>query len=264
MMSEKSIAFDRAAEFYDETRGFPPGVEQPVADLIARAGGLTAESQVLEVGIGTGRVGLPVSQRVGAYYGIDLAVPMMNRLRAKRLHEPVYLAQANATRLPFADRSFDAVIAVHVFHLIPDWQTAAAEAARVLKPGGLLLNCWNGGQDHPQISKIWEAWNAAIPLERRTQVGAKADQDPQFLVHEGWQPWADEHVHSYPVTLNLTTFVDRIRRRVWSRLWKLTDDEVNAGIAAIEAAIAEEFENPAAEMAQVGQFHVQAYTAPAC
>ncbi len=261
-MADKSVAFDRAATFYDETRGFPPGVEQPVAELIVQAGNLSAQSRVLEIGIGTGRVGLPVSRHTGAYYGIDLAIPMMNRLRAKQRHEPLYLTQADATRLPFAGQHFDAVIAVHVFHLIPNWKQAVAEVARALKPGGLLLNCWNGGQDHPRIARIWDAWNAVIPLERRTQVGAKPDQDPQFLEHEGWQKLGDERVYSYPATLNLTTFVDRMRRRVWSRLWKLTDEELDAGVAAVEAAIAEQFDDPAADIPQTGEFHIQSYTAP--
>lgn len=49
------VVFDRVAESYDETRGFPPGVENAVAALIAEAGGLGPASRALELGIGTGR-----------------------------------------------------------------------------------------------------------------------------------------------------------------------------------------------------------------
>jgi ubiquinone/menaquinone biosynthesis C-methylase UbiE len=258
-----SVAFDRAASFYDETRGFPPGVETPVAALIAQAGNLNNASHVLEIGVGTGRIGLPVSTHIGAYYGIDLAVPMLNQLRTKQRGEPLYVAQADATRLPFADDTFDAAISVHVLHLIPNWQAAVAEIARVLRPGAPLLLCWNAGDEHPQVKKLWDAWNNAIPLERRTQVGAKADQDPLFLIGEGWRKQGVEQIHEFAVNFIPQRHLDRLRSRVWSRLWHLTDEELNAGVAAVEAAISEQFSNPSIEIPHTGRFHAQAYLPPA-
>jgi hypothetical protein len=53
-MPPDSVTFNQAADFYDETRGFPPGEEAHVGALVARAGQLTRTSRVLEVGIGTG------------------------------------------------------------------------------------------------------------------------------------------------------------------------------------------------------------------
>jgi ubiquinone/menaquinone biosynthesis C-methylase UbiE len=258
-----SVVFDRAASFYDETRGFPPGVETPIAALIAHAANLTQASRALEIGVGTGRIGLPVSRHVEAFYGIDLAVPMLNQLRAKQKGEPIFVAQADATRLPFAQDTFDAVISVHVLHLIPNWQAAVMEIARVLRPGAPLLLCWNAGDDLPQVKKLWDAWNAAIPLERRTQVGAKADQDPLFLVDEGWRKHGSEQVHEFPVMFSPQRHLDRLRNRIWSRLWHLTDEELNAGVAAVEAATAELFSDPNVEIPHKGQFHVQAYLPPA-
>jgi ubiquinone/menaquinone biosynthesis C-methylase UbiE len=43
---------------------------------------------------------------------------------------------ADATALPFADVRFDAVVSVHVFHLLPAWRVALAEVQRVLAPAG--------------------------------------------------------------------------------------------------------------------------------
>ena len=100
-MSPESLAFDRAAGFYDETRGFPPGAEQPVAALLCRVGNLTPGSRVLEIGVGTGRIALPLSQHVAAVYGLDLSRPMMARLRAKQADQPVYVAEGDAAQLPF-------------------------------------------------------------------------------------------------------------------------------------------------------------------
>src|SRR4029077_8802925 len=100
-MPGDSVAFDRAAGYYDLTRGFPEGVEKDVAALMARAGSLTPNSRVLEIGVGTGRIALPLAPHVRAYYGIDLAIPMMDRLRAKQNGEPITLVQGDVTRLPF-------------------------------------------------------------------------------------------------------------------------------------------------------------------
>ena len=258
-----SVAFDRAASYYDETRGFPPGVETPIAALIAQAGNLGIASRVLEIGVGTGRIGLPVSRHIETYYGIDLAVPMLNQLRAKQHSEPIYVTQADATLLPFARSTFDAAISVHVLHLIPNWQAAVTEIARVLRPGAPLLLCWNAGDDPPQVKKLWDAWNAVIPQERRTQVGAKADQDPLFLESEGWHKHGAEQVHEFAASFNPQRHLDRLHKRIWSRLWHLTDEELTTGVAAVEAAIAQEFSNPNMEIPHTGRFHVQAYLPPA-
>src|SRR5579884_4565904 len=78
-----SISFDRAVEFYDATRGYPPGVDEQIADAIAAAVGATAETRFLEMGIGTGRIAFPLIKRGYHYTGIDLSAAMMGRLREK-------------------------------------------------------------------------------------------------------------------------------------------------------------------------------------
>ncbi|MGY5776973.1 class I SAM-dependent methyltransferase [Rhizobium sp. LEGMi135b] len=52
--------------------------------------------------------------------------------------------RADAAALPFADSSFDGVIAMHMFYHLPDPFKAIAEMYRVLKPGGFLAITTNG------------------------------------------------------------------------------------------------------------------------
>src|SRR5262245_36855806 len=99
--------FDRAAEYYDETRGFPPGVDAKVAAWIAETVGLSPESRLLEVGVGTGRIAVPLAAHVGQIVGVDIARAMMARIHQKSPAKPIDLAEADAQHLPFAANSFD-------------------------------------------------------------------------------------------------------------------------------------------------------------
>lgn len=259
-MTADSIKFDRAAEFYDATRGFPPGVGPHAAALVSRAGHLTPESRVLEIGVGTGRIALPVSHYAGAYFGIDLSAPMLDRLREKQDGQPVYVAQADATRLPFPDDSFDAAVAVHVFHLIPGWQTALTELKRVLRPGGMLLHCWGGR--NVTFAPLMAAWNAVIPDEERSTVGADYDTQPQFLEDEGWTPVGDAQEYTFAHPRAPQEFVDNLAGRIWSRTWRLSDETLQTGIAAVQAALLEHYADPSAPVAVETSFTVQAYMPP--
>jgi SAM-dependent methyltransferase len=70
------------AERYDESAAdmFAPAVVDPVVDLLADLAGRGA---ALELGIGTGRIALPLTQRGVRVHGIDLSTAMVARLRAK-------------------------------------------------------------------------------------------------------------------------------------------------------------------------------------
>ncbi len=73
---------ERVAAQYDEGSAdmFDPAVVEPTVDFLAA---LAGEGPVLELGIGTGRIALPLSQRGVSVSGIDLSEAMVARLRAK-------------------------------------------------------------------------------------------------------------------------------------------------------------------------------------
>jgi ubiquinone/menaquinone biosynthesis C-methylase UbiE len=62
------------------------------------------------------------------------------RTRLGRFSPRARVERADAASLPYVDRSFDLVVSILVWHHIDDWQEGLAEAARVLRPGGLLLS----------------------------------------------------------------------------------------------------------------------------
>lgn len=143
-----STAFDRAAAYYDATRGRTrAGTARETAVLAAE---LDGRGPVLEVGVGTGQVALPLHGAGLPMTGIDLAAPMLDVLRSKvNGAVPFPLVLGDATVMPFADGVFGGVALRWVLHLIPDWRTAVSEIARVTRPGGVVCVLLGGGGDGP-------------------------------------------------------------------------------------------------------------------
>ena len=258
-MSNQSVAFDRAAEYYDRTRGFPEGVEKDVAALMARTGSLTSASRVLEIGVGTGRIALPVSAHVGVYVGIDLARPMMDKLRAKQTSELVYPVQGDATHLPFASAAFDAVIAVHVFHLIPAWRDVLVEVARVLRPGALLIHGWNG---RLVVDKLQAIWQQATDETHAAQGAIPHWERETFLTNNGWREATPIQTHSFTIQRAPQDFLDSIEQRVFSSIWRMSDEQVARGVTAVKTYIADQHLDPKQPIAVEGSFNIQAYLPP--
>lgn len=254
-----SVNFDPAIEFYDATRGFPAGEEASIGALFARAGSFTPQTRALEIGIGTGRIALPTAPHTAAYYGIDLSRGMLGKLHSKRRGEPVYIAQADATRLPFADAAFDVVIGVHVFHLISGWQNAVREIWRVLKPGGLLLHGWNHRLANHQLEQVWEA-----AVDVSSDVGlsySRGETLDAFLTQHGWEKQGDELHHAFTILRSPAQYVDDMQGRRWSRCWRMTDQQIARGVAALQAFIAQTYPDPSQPEHLQSSFHIQAYAA---
>jgi SAM-dependent methyltransferase len=135
-----SIRFDGAADHYDRTRGVSDETMGRTISLLASE--LQDRGKVLEVGVGTGLLGLPLHEAGIRVSGLDLSAPMLAKLVEKAGGtSPLPLVLADATNMPLIDGSFDAAYLRWVLHLIPDWRDALAEMARVVRPGGVLLVC---------------------------------------------------------------------------------------------------------------------------
>ena len=134
----RSVGFDRAAEYYDRTRGFSPEAFDALMEVLTA--GLAGRGGCLEIGVGTGLLALALAERGIPMIGADIARPMLDELVAKSGGRmPFPLVQADATRLPFRDGSLGCAVFRHVLHLIPDWRGALAELVRALESGGRLV-----------------------------------------------------------------------------------------------------------------------------
>ena len=132
---------ESVAARYDESAAdlFEPAVVDPVVDFLA---GLAGEGAALELGIGTGRIALPLAARGVRVHGIDLSEAMVARLRAKPDAEAigVTIGDFATTRV---GRTF--TLAYVVFNTIgnlttQDEQVACFEnVAAHLEPGGCFV-----------------------------------------------------------------------------------------------------------------------------
>lgn len=94
--------------------------------------------RVLEIGFGGGAL-LRAMRECGAeVVGADLSEAAVERSRAQGLE--IVLASVEA--LPFASASFDKAVSVNSLYFWPDAQAAFGELARVLRPGGRLVLCF--------------------------------------------------------------------------------------------------------------------------
>ncbi len=96
--------------------------------------------RVLEIGCGQGDTTRLLLQRFpgAAVTATDYDAAQVELARKRLRSGAVTVARADATDLPFAAGSFDAVFEFNSLHHIADWRRALAETARVLRPGGFL------------------------------------------------------------------------------------------------------------------------------
>jgi SAM-dependent methyltransferase len=108
-------------------------------DLVDRVGVEEGDS-VLDVACGTGNATIPAAQAGGRATGLDLTPELLEgaRRRAAEAGVEIEWIEGDAEALPFEDGSFDVVLSTFGCMFAPRHQVAAAEIARVLRPGGRL------------------------------------------------------------------------------------------------------------------------------
>jgi len=138
-----------------EALGYNPEIVNSLPDAVSASycgvgnpfslGEINEGKAVLDIGCGVGVDLIFAAKMVGpggSVVGVDMVSEMLDRgrnnIKAIGL-ENVTLVEKSSEKLDFSDESFDVIISNGVFNLIPDKEGAAAEAFRLLKPGGLFM-----------------------------------------------------------------------------------------------------------------------------
>jgi SAM-dependent methyltransferase len=132
---------ERVAERYDESSAdmFDPAVVDPAVDFLA---GMAGDGAALELGIGTGRIAVPLARRGVRVHGIDLSEAMIAKLREKPGGEeiPVTIGDFATTKV---DGTF--LLAFVVFNTLMNLRTQDSQVACFknvaahLQPGGRFV-----------------------------------------------------------------------------------------------------------------------------
>ncbi len=96
-------------------------------------------SDVLDIGIGTGRASLPLARRGYNVTGIDSSQAMLDKCRELAGPVPITLLPGDVARLPLPNDSFDTVMALNTFAHFPHWREILKEWVRVVRPGGRVI-----------------------------------------------------------------------------------------------------------------------------
>jgi ubiquinone/menaquinone biosynthesis C-methylase UbiE len=190
-MSATDDAKKRAAATYNAAADF---YDHPTNTFWERYGRRTIErlklpngASVLDVCCGSGASAIPAAQAVGpggSVIGVDLAENLLKlaRTKANRLGLwNIHFQSGDLTALPFADRSFDAVVCVFGIFFVPDMEAALRELKRVLRPNGrLAITTWGPRFFEPVNTAFWnsvrnvrpELYKGFNPWDRVCEVSA--------------------------------------------------------------------------------------------
>jgi len=151
--------FNRVARSYRHRPEYPEAMIERLSALAGGAGG-----RILDLGAGTGHLAVPLAGRGHRVTAVEPALAMLAelRIRADQRRAPVAAVNASAERTGLPDRSFDLVLAADVLHWL-DPELAGQEAARLLRPGGLLVVIEAQLGDTPFMRQIRDLFSKRNP-----------------------------------------------------------------------------------------------------
>jgi SAM-dependent methyltransferase len=136
---------------YEENGAFVHGLAGGVIEWLAAQPG----ERILDLGCGDGQLTQRIAASGAAVVGVDASPEMLAAARARGIEAH----EGSAERLPFADRSFDAVFSNAALHWVRGQDAMMVEVGRVLKPGGRFVAEMGG---HGNIAAIRVALMAVL------------------------------------------------------------------------------------------------------
>lgn len=143
------------------TDGVDPEYEEQILPLAVDE--LQGRARVLDVGCGEGQIARLAIAKCGASLAVGVDPTNSQVAVATERGGGGLYARSFASPLPFADESFDAVVACLVFEHIDDAQAAIDEVARVLAPGGRFCFFLN----HPLLQTPGSGWIIDVDLDEQ-------------------------------------------------------------------------------------------------
>jgi ubiquinone/menaquinone biosynthesis C-methylase UbiE len=247
----RNVPYERATEYYDATHAYAPGVAERMADAVLRLFPAKSEARVLEIGAGTGRLGIALANAASQYVGVDIATSLLSRFAEKmRLQGGVSraaLCRADGARLPFRSGAFATVCILHVLHSTSEWGAILAEARRMVGQRGLVVLGYEDSADarHSQSPKerVRSLWRSII-----TELDAQrySNRPGVFVTENAVMEWVERSGApierrtlaeiEYPA-LSLADVVDRTASRVYFGDWSIPEGVFRAAVEQLRQRV---------------------------
>lgn len=100
---------------------------------------LNKDMTVLELACGSGQLSFRLAKKAKQWEATDFSENMIAEAKKNPRLKGLYFSVQDATNLPYADETFDAVMIANALHIMPEPDKAMGEIRRVLKKGGILF-----------------------------------------------------------------------------------------------------------------------------
>ena len=197
---EMSLSFGAAAEAYQSGR--PDYPREAVDWMLEPVRQHDRALRVADVGAGTGKLTRTIVESGAEVVAIDPDAAMLASLRQHVIGVPTFVGTAE--RMPLPDASLDAVLLGQAWHWV-DIERASAEAARVLRAGGVLGLVWNiRDESVPWVAELTRAMHGSRAEQMLAGGGPRADAP--------FGEW-EERTWTWTRTLGRTAFLDMVASR---------------------------------------------------
>ncbi len=218
---EVQAMFDAVAERYDLTNDvLSLGQDRRWRRAVLDAVDPRPRERVLDLAAGTGTSSVPFAERGAHVVPCDFSVGMLQV--GKRARPALAFTAGDATRLPFADDSFDAATISFGLRNVVDPDAGLREIHRVVRPGGRLVVCEFSHPTWAPFRTVYvEYLMRALPPVARA---VSSSPDAYVYLAESIRSWPDQ-----------PTLAARIEAAGWSAVeWR----DLSGGIVALHRATA--------------------------
>ena len=180
-MKERKTFWDRNAGRYDRFMRKDRAAYDEMYELIRP---IVRHKTVLELATGTGLIAKHIVNAAAHIEATDASPEMILEAKRNNRSAKLHFSVQDMFRLPYADKSFDAVIVSNALHIVPQPEKALQEIRRVLKDDGVLIapTFTHAGNSFPGKAKAFFMQLAGFPLHSRWT----SEEYLRFLRQNGW------------------------------------------------------------------------------
>ena len=241
-----SLSFDNMVDIYDKTRVFDRHCFNSALDYLVERFPSAEYSDVLEPGVGTGRIAIPLAKRGYRVTGIDISEEMLavlrERLKRSRKFLQISLQKADVIGLPFPNASFDMAIAVHLFYFIKEWRKAVDEILRVVSDNGSVILMHTGmGAEIPFLNSRYKELCAEqdCPIE---SIGVRSTSEViDYLIYLGCRIEEIKDRWRWTSRISMDEAISYISSRAYSFSTFASDDVHYTAIRKLKTELIDRF-----------------------